>query len=90
VGSVQQLRERTQMPLTFTLEIAPAAREAAAAALARAAGAAPDATPAGLRLQCARERKMAVLAALAPFGTQVHDVKLTEPSLEDVFFGFSA
>ena len=32
---------------------------------------------------------MAVLAALAPFGARVRDVKMQEPSLEDVFFGFS-
>jgi Cu-processing system ATP-binding protein len=33
--------------------------------------------------------KMAVLAALAPFGARVLDIKMHEPSLEDVFFGFS-
>jgi len=33
---------------------------------------------------------MAVLAALAPLGTRVRDLKLLEPSLEDVFFGFAA
>jgi len=32
---------------------------------------------------------MAVLAALTPFGGRVHDLALREPSLEDVFFGFS-
>ena len=40
-------------------------------------------------VRCPRERKMAVLAALAPFGARVLDVKMQEPSLEDVFFGFS-
>ena len=44
----------------------------------------------GLELQCPREHKMAVLAALAPLGAQVRDVRLIEPSLEDMFFGLSA
>ena len=33
---------------------------------------------------------MAVLSALATLGDRVHDIKLLEPSLEDVFFGFAA
>jgi Cu-processing system ATP-binding protein len=32
---------------------------------------------------------MAVLAALAPLGARVQDLKMLEPSLEDVFFGFA-
>ena len=90
VGSVQELRERTQMPLTVQLDIAEVDRPAAAAALAQATGAQPEPTATGLRLQCAREHKMAVLAAVGALGARVHDVKLIEPSLEDVFFGFSA
>ena len=49
----------------------------------------PEPTAQGLRLACPREQKMAVLAALAPFGARVLDIKMHEPSLEDVFFGFS-
>ena len=45
--------------------------------------------PTGLRLRCPRTHKMAVLAALAPLGARVQDLKMLEPSLEDVFFGFS-
>ena len=90
VGSVQALREQTHMPLTVELELDAADAPAAAQALQGATGIAPEATPAGLRLQCPREQKMAVLAALAPLGTRVRDLKLLEPSLEDVFFGFAA
>ena len=39
--------------------------------------------------RCPRAQKMAVLAALAPFGARVLDLKMLEPSLEDVFFGFA-
>lgn len=90
VGSVQQLRERTQMPLTVELEVAEADRPAAAAALLHATGVQPEVMATGLRLQCMREHKMAVLAAVAALGARARDVKLIEPSLEDVFFGFSA
>lgn len=89
VGSVQELRERTQMPLVVELQLAEADREAAATALAQVAEGQPEAIATGLRLHCARERKMAVLAAVAELGARVQDMKLTEPSLEDVFFGFS-
>ena len=89
VGSVQALRERTQMPLVFELQIAPEDAPAVAQALTVVTGATPQALPNGLCLRCPRVQKMAVLAALAPFGTRVLDVKMLEPSLEDVFFGFS-
>jgi Cu-processing system ATP-binding protein len=40
-------------------------------------------------VQCRREVKMAVIEALATLGGRVHDLTVREPSLEDVFFGFS-
>lgn len=89
LGSVQQLREQTRMPLTFELDIALADRPTATQALEEATGLAAEHTPEGLRLRCPREQKMAVLAALATLGARVRDLKLLEPSLEDVFFGFA-
>ncbi|MBK5204694.1 MAG: ABC transporter ATP-binding protein [Polaromonas sp.] len=89
VGSVQALREQTQMPLVFELRLGAADVPAVAQALAQATGATPEPVAFGLRLRCPRESKMAVLAALAPFGARVLDVTMQEPSLEDVFFGFS-
>ncbi len=89
VGSVQALREQTDMPLVFELQIEAGDTPAVAQALVHATTAIPEPTALGLRLACTRERKMAVLAALAPFGARVLDIKMHEPSLEDVFFGFS-
>ncbi|MEZ5718492.1 MAG: ABC transporter ATP-binding protein [Burkholderiaceae bacterium] len=89
VGSVQALREQTQMPLVFELQLQAEDAPAVAQALAPLTGEAPEQLATGLRLRCPREHKMAVLAALAPFGARVRDVKMQEPSLEDVFFGFS-
>ncbi|HNQ09816.1 MAG TPA: ABC transporter ATP-binding protein [Giesbergeria sp.] len=89
VGSVQALREQTQMPLCFTIDLAPQDATEACRLLAQATGITPEVLPTGLRLRCPRTHKMAVLAALAPLGARVHDLKMLEPSLEDVFFGFA-
>ena len=89
VGSVQELREQTHMPLVFELQLAEADRPAVSQALVQATAAIPEPIATGLRLACPRELKMPVLAALAPFGARVQDIKMHEPSLEDVFFGFS-
>ena len=89
VGSVQALRQQTHMPLLFELDVDADHVPAVAQALLQAIGAIPEPLPEGLRLACPREQKMAVLAAIAPFGARVRDIKMQEPSLEDVFFGFS-
>lgn len=89
VGSVQALREQMQMPLVFELQLDAADAPAVAQALLQATGTEPEACASGLRLRCPRGLKMAVLAALAPFGARVFDVNMQEPSLEDVFFGFA-
>jgi Cu-processing system ATP-binding protein len=89
VGSVQALREQTHMPLVFDLQLQTLALPEIAQALAQAVGIEAQPIAGGLRLRCPRTLKMAVLAALAPFGTRVLDVKMQEPSLEDVFFGFA-
>ncbi len=89
VGSVQALREQTQMPLCFTIDLGAQDATEACRLLEQATGIAPEVLPTGLRLRCPRTHKMAVLAALAPLGARVLDLKMLEPSLEDVFFGFA-
>jgi Cu-processing system ATP-binding protein len=44
----------------------------------------------GVSLQCPRESKMAVLAALTALGSRITDLRLREPSLEDIFLGYSS
>ena len=87
LGSVHALREQAGMPLTIDLALAAGDVPAALQALAPLAGITHTTTPGGLRLDCPRSAKMAVLAALAPLGARVQDVDIHEPSLEDVFFG---
>ena len=90
LGSVHELRERTGLPLIIEVDLAPQDCHDALHVLHQATGVKPEQTPSGLQLQCPRERKMAALAALAPLGARVQDLRLHEPSLEDMFFGISA
>lgn len=89
VGSVQALRERMALPLRVEV----CATEAGAAAVREALAGLPVIEPSWngtqLEARCPREAKMALLAALASLGSAVRDLKVHEPSLEDVFFGFA-
>ena len=87
LGSVQALREQAHMPLTVDLSLASADVPAALLALADVPGITSTATAEGLRLNCPRQAKMAVLGVLAPLGGRLEDVVIHEPSLEDVYFG---
>lgn len=87
VGSVQALREQMRMPLSITLALDEGGVPAARQALAALPHVACTAAERGLRLDCPREQKMAVLAALAPLGARLLDLQIQEPSLEDVYFG---
>ena len=90
LGSVQALRQRTALPLIIEVDLAPADRAQAAQALRDAVGIEPESVPSGLSLQCPAAHKMAALAALSSLGAIVQDLRLREPSLEDLFFGLSA
>jgi Cu-processing system ATP-binding protein len=89
VGSVQQLREQMDLPLRLELRASVEGIAAVRAALTLL----PVGEQAwqGTRLQgrCTRAAKMEVLAALTRLGGAVVDLKVHEPSLEDVFFGFA-
>ena len=89
VGSVQALRDQVQLPLNMLLKLAPADVAVAIAAMGAIAGVRSTACAEGLRVQCPREAKIPVLTALTSIGAALMDVQMYEPSLEDVFFGFS-
>ena len=90
VGSVQELREHIGHPLIVDIVLDDANTLAAIeAALNAATQGKIEPTATGMRLECPRTDKMAVIAALAPFAHTLRDVHLLEPSLEDMFFGFS-
>ena len=89
LGSVQALRDQMNMPLAFAVRMAPSDAALALQALSAISGLSGEAVAPGLRLRCPREAKMAVLGVLSGLGARVLDVDIREPSLEDVFFGFS-
>ena len=89
LGSVQALREQVQMPLSLTLRLAAPDALLAQQALGAITGVHTTVIPEGLQVSCPREAKMAVLAAVTALGARLLDLKIAEPSLEDVFFGFS-
>ncbi|PKO62934.1 MAG: copper ABC transporter ATP-binding protein [Betaproteobacteria bacterium HGW-Betaproteobacteria-18] len=89
IGSVQALRDQMQMPLVLALRLAPHDVADAQAFIQTVSGATSIQTAEGLHVSCPRQSKMVVLGALAGLGTKLLDLDIQEPSLEDVFFGFS-
>ena len=88
-GTVQALREQMDLPLWFAVRVAPPDFEAVRAALGHLPVGAIEARDDHIAVQCRRDAKMAVIAALATLDGKVQDLTVHEPSLEDVFFGFS-
>jgi len=89
MGSVQDLRKQMQLPLSLSLRLAHGDVAQAQQLVGAVPGVHSEVTEAGLRLSCPREAKMAVLGALGALGAKLLDLNIQEPSLEDVFFGFS-
>ncbi|MBF5007045.1 ABC transporter ATP-binding protein [Diaphorobacter caeni] len=89
LGSVQELRDQLHMPITFEIDMAAQDAVNVATQLRQATGFDAQKTHYGLRLQCDRSYKLAVLAALSAQGSAVTDIRMRMPSLEDVFFGLS-
>lgn len=88
-GTVQALREQMDLPLWFHVRLAHEDFERVRAALGGLPVIAVEARDDHVAVQCRRESKMLVLQALATLGDKVLDLHVHEPSLEDVFFGFS-
>lgn len=88
-GSVQALREQTRLPLICEVDLEADRHADLLQAVQGLTQGDPETTPTGLRLQCPREHKLALLATLAPLHGAIRDLRLLEPSLEDMFFGIS-
>jgi Cu-processing system ATP-binding protein len=89
IGTVQSLREQIDLPLWFDIQLEQADVERVRDALAHLPIAAIEAHGDRIAVQCRRDAKMQVLEALARLDGKVLDLHVREPSLEDVFFGFS-
>ena len=89
-GTVQQLREAAHLPLCFELQLAAGAHSCVDTALDGLAVHAVRQDGNGMSVHCPRESKMAVLGALSALGARITDLRVREPSLEDVFLGYSS
>ncbi|HEY9397864.1 MAG TPA: ABC transporter ATP-binding protein [Burkholderiales bacterium] len=91
LGTVASLREEMNLPLWFELRVAPEAQDAVRSALAHLDIGTTNTDTDGDRItvHCPRAAKMAVLEALSGFGGRIADLNIREPSLEDVFLGYS-
>jgi Cu-processing system ATP-binding protein len=89
-GTVQSLREAAHLPLCFEREVEAGAHASIDEAVAPLGVRAQRQAGRGVSLQCPRESKMAVLAALTALGSRITDLRLREPSLEDIFLGYSS
>ncbi len=89
LGSVQALRDQMHLPLCLVLRLSPGDVASAQAAVAHLRDVTCEVIDAGVRVNCPRDSKMVVLGALTALGANLLDLDIREPSLEDVFFGFS-
>ena len=90
LGSVQDMREEMALPLRLEVRTTESGVLAVRQTLALFPVADTEWQGTQCRASCPRASKMAVLAALTGQGTHVIDIKVHEPSLEDLFFGFGA
>lgn len=89
LGTVQSLREQTELPLIVRVTLQPGARAELQEALSPLGLAGNEEADDTLVVECPREQKMRVLALLAVFDSKVVDFQLREPSLEELFLGYS-
>ncbi len=89
LGSLQALREDIDLPLYFEVRLQKDSVEMLQQALARLAIENLQVNGDRISLQCRRQAKMSVLEALTSMGGRIVDIHVKEPSLEDVFLGYS-
>ncbi len=89
LGTVQSLREAMDLPLSFELRLAAGAEPALRSALATAAIDTLRIEGDFASVHCRRDAKMGVLQALSRLNGVITDLRVREPSLEDVFLGYS-
>ncbi|GAB3667104.1 ABC transporter ATP-binding protein [Ramlibacter alkalitolerans] len=89
-GTVQALREAAHLPLRFELELAEGDEHCVQGALHGLGLPALRRQGGTVSVDCPRASKMAVLRALSALGSQVSDLRVREPSLEDIFLGYAS
>ncbi len=89
-GTVQDLREAMDLPLTLEIAGGAGLKEQVTRVLEGMAVESIFDTGSVLHIRLPREAKMPALTRLATLGDTMRDLHVREPSLEDVFFGYRA
>jgi len=89
IGTVQSLREAMALPMWFELRLDPGGESLLRRALAAIDVSEIRVDGGRVSVHCPRESKMAVLRALSTINGHTTDLQIREPSLEDVFLGYS-
>ncbi len=88
-GTVAELRAGLNLPLAITLKLRTGSAAALMQSLARLDGCALHTEDGLAEVRCGHDRKMAVLGLLSAHAGAVTDIDIREPSLEDVFLGYT-
>lgn len=89
LGTVHALREELNLPLDFQLTLYPGAEEKLRQALTNQPTSSVEFNGTTAHIRCPREQKMAMLNTLMMLDDVLMDLQIKEPSLEDVFLGYS-
>ena len=90
LGTVQELREKMNLPLLFRVRLAnPESGEVLHRALAGLAVEGWSSTGDEVSFHCHRQAKLASLQAVAALDGNLTDIHVQEPSLEDLFLGYA-
>jgi Cu-processing system ATP-binding protein len=89
LGTLQSLRDKMDLPLFIDIHMRPGTLADLRSALAPLGLGETVEADGSVLLRCPRESKMAVLSMLAGLDGKVADLHVREPSLEDVFLGYS-
>lgn len=91
LGTVAELREALDLPLDLQATLAPGGVEPLQRALAQRSETSIQLSDDGAtaHIRCPRAHKMAVLALLTRLNPPLLNLEIREPSLEDVFLGYS-
>lgn len=87
-GTVQDLREAMDLPLTLEIAGGAGLKEQVGRVLEGMAIESIEEAGSVLHIRLPRTAKMAALTRLATLGDTMRDLHVREPSLEDVFFGY--
>lgn len=88
-GTVQSLRDELKLPLGISLALRDGAGGRLQQALAPFEDCKIELQGARASVRCARDHKMAVLRAITALDEAITDMNVHEPSLEDVFLGYT-